>query len=115
MVKNLVLIITVLLLSSCTNNKVITNPITGKKTTPGLFSKDSEKRISIGDILDPKDDLSVSSSVNGYLWRASINVLSILPLISTDAFGGTIITDWYINKNIKNQRIKKVNKLFFIF
>ena len=27
-------------------------------------------------------------------------------LISTDAFGGTIITDWYINKNIKNQRIK---------
>ena len=106
MVKNLILVIIVLLLSSCTSNKIITNPITGKKTTPGLFSKDSEKGISIGDILDPKDDLSVSSSVNGYLWRASINVLSILPLISTDAFGGTIITDWYINKNIKNQRIK---------
>ena len=28
------------------------------------------------------------------------------PLISTDALGGTIITDWYVNKNIKNQRIK---------
>ena len=34
------------------------------------------------------------------------NVLSIAPLISTDALGGTIITDWYINENIKNQRIK---------
>ena len=27
-------------------------------------------------------------------------------LISTDALGGTIITDWYVNKNIKNKRIK---------
>ena len=106
MVKNLVLIITVLLLSSCTNNKVITNPITGKKTTPGLFSKNSEKGISVSDILNPEDKLSVSTSVNGYLWRASLNILSVAPLISTDAFGGTIITDWYINKNIKNQRIK---------
>ena len=38
--------------------------------------------------------------------RASLNVLSVAPLISTDALGGTIITDWYINKNIKNQKIK---------
>ena len=44
--------------------------------------------------------------MNGYLWRASLNVLSIAPLISTDALGGTIISDWYINKNIKNKRIK---------
>ena len=27
-------------------------------------------------------------------------------MISTDALGGTIITDWYINKNIQNQRLK---------
>jgi len=32
--------------------------------------------------------------------------LSVAPLISTDALGGTIITDWYTNKNIINQRIK---------
>ena len=32
--------------------------------------------------------------------------MSIAPLISTDALGGTIITDWYVNKNIKNQRLK---------
>ena len=40
------------------------------------------------------------------MWRASLNILSIAPLISTDALGGTIISDWYINKNIKNQRLK---------
>ena len=27
-------------------------------------------------------------------------------MISTDALGGTIITDWYVNKNIQNQRLK---------
>ena len=47
-----------------------------------------------------------SINVNGYLWRASLDVLSIAPLISTDALGGTIITDWYANKNIKDKRIK---------
>ena len=45
-------------------------------------------------------------NVNAFLWRASLNVLSIAPLISTDALGGIIITDWYINKNNKNERIK---------
>ena len=44
--------------------------------------------------------------MNGYLWRASLNILSIAPLISTDALGGTIITDWYTKKNIKDKRIK---------
>ena len=32
--------------------------------------------------------------------------MSIAPLISTDALGGTIISDWYVNKDIKNQRLK---------
>jgi hypothetical protein len=40
------------------------------------------------------------------LWRASLDVLSIAPLISTDALGGIIITDWYTNKKIKDKRIK---------
>ena len=49
---------------------------------------------------------SSSININAYLWRASLNVISIAPLISTDALGGTIISDWYINKNIKNKRLK---------
>ena len=32
--------------------------------------------------------------------------MSIAPLTSTDALGGTIITDWYTKKNIKDKRIK---------
>jgi hypothetical protein len=33
--------------------------------------------------------------VNSYLWRATLDTLSFLPLASADPFGGVIITDWY--------------------
>ena len=106
MIRNLILIIVIFIISSCSNNGTVTNPITGEKPTPGLFSKDSKKGISLSDILSPKDSDGNNINVNGFLWRASLEVLSIAPLLSTDALGGTIITDWYIYKNIKNQRIK---------
>ena len=104
--KIITLFLLLLIISACSgHNSVVSNPVTGEKPTPGLFSKDSSKGVSLGDLLDPKakDD---SVNINAFLWRASLNVLSIAPLISTDALGGTIITDWYINKNNKNQRIK---------
>ena len=56
-------------------------------------------------MLGPRSNTD-SINVNGYLWRASLDVLSIAPLISTDALGGTIRTDWYTNKSIKDKRIK---------
>jgi hypothetical protein len=106
MIKNIILIILISIISSCSSNEIISNPITEKKSKPGLFSKDAEKGISISDILNQESKEGISVNVNGYLWRASLDVLSIAPLISTDALGGTIITDWYVNKNIKNKRIK---------
>jgi len=106
MTKKLALIIFIFVISSCSKNTTVTNPITGEKTKPGIFSKDSSKGISLSDILNPQNKDGISVNVNGFLWRASLNVLSVAPLISTDALGGTIITDWYVNENIKNQRIK---------
>ena len=106
MFKYFIIFLTALAISSCSNNRVVTNPITGEKPTPGIFSKDASKGISLDQILNPQNRDGISANVNGFLWRASLDVLSIAPLKSTDALGGTIITDWYINKNIKNQRIK---------
>ena len=106
MIKNLILLFNFIILLGCSSNdSVVSNPVTGEKKTPGIFSKDSTKGISLSDILNPQSSEN-SVNVNGYLWRASLNILSIAPLISTDALGGTIISDWYINKNIKNKRIK---------
>ena len=107
MFKKIISITILLIVTSCSsNNQTATNPITGKKANPGIFSKDTEKGISLSDILSPTGEGNDNININGYLWRASLNILSIAPLISTDALGGTIITDWYTYKNIKNKRIK---------
>ena len=103
MIKNFLLIYIVIFLTACSSNKdTVKNTINPKA---GLFSKDASVGINITDLLGPRSD-ETSINVNGYLWRASLSVLSIAPLISTDALGGIIITDWYTNKNIKDKRIK---------
>ena len=107
MKKNILIFIVTLFLTSCSSSDFFNdNPVEETKGKPGLFSKDSSKGISLSDILSGKDNEAGSINVNAYLWRASLNILSIAPLISTDALGGTIISDWYINKDIKNQRLK---------
>ena len=47
-----------------------------------------------------------SIGVNGYLWRASLDTLSFMPLSSADPYGGVIITDWYINPERPEERFK---------
>jgi hypothetical protein len=44
--------------------------------------------------------------VNAYLWRASLDTLSFMPLSSADPFGGVIITDWYSSADSPNERFK---------
>nr|WP_264572328.1 MULTISPECIES: DUF3576 domain-containing protein [unclassified Sphingobium] len=58
----------------------------------------------------PKADLAASRvtsiGINGYLWRASLETLSFMPLLQTDSNGGVILTDWYINPAATNERMK---------
>ena len=104
--KYLHLIFILIILSSCSTFSDFDAP-EEEKGSPGLFSKDSKKGLSLSDmILNDQSDQSTSFYVNAYLWRASLEVASIAPLISTDAFGGTIISDWYINPKTKNKKIK---------
>jgi hypothetical protein len=44
--------------------------------------------------------------VNSFLWRASLDTLNFMPLVSADPFGGVIITDWYTNPEKPNERFK---------
>ena len=103
MIKKNSLIYLVIFLAACSSNNDTVKNTT--KPEAGLFSKDASVGINITDLLGPRSD-ETYINVNGYLWRASLDVLSIAPLISTDALGGIIITDWYTNKNIKDKRIK---------
>lgn len=58
----------------------------------------------------PKADLAAAKittiGVNSYLWRASLETLSFMPLVQTDSNGGVIVTDWYANPNSPNERMK---------
>jgi hypothetical protein len=44
--------------------------------------------------------------VNSYLWRASLDALSFMPLVQADSAGGVIVTDWYINPSDPGERVK---------
>lgn len=43
-------------------------------------------------------------NVNGFLWRAALDTVYSMPLISADPFGGTVLTDWYkLHDNAKER------------
>ena len=44
--------------------------------------------------------------VNSYLWHATLDTLSFIPLASADPFGGVVITDWYTAPQVPNERMK---------
>jgi hypothetical protein len=45
-------------------------------------------------------------AVNSFLWRASLDTVSFMPLSAADPFGGVIITDWYSPPEAPNERFK---------
>jgi hypothetical protein len=45
-------------------------------------------------------------TVNAFLWRATLDTLSFMPLASADPFGGVIITDWYAPPAAPGERFK---------
>ena len=58
----------------------------------------------------PQADLAASQvttiGVNSYLWRATLETLSFMPLTQADSSGGVIVTDWYSNPNNPGERVK---------
>lgn len=58
----------------------------------------------------PRADIAASQvttiGVNSFLWRASLDALSFMPLLQAESAGGVIITDWYANPQNPNERMK---------
>ncbi len=58
----------------------------------------------------PSSDLAASRvttlGVNSYLWRATLDTVSFMPLLQTDSNGGVIVTDWYVNPQVPTERMK---------
>lgn len=55
---------------------------------------------------DDDEEETSGIGVNSFLWRASLDTVSFMPLASADPFGGTILTDWYSPAENQNERFK---------
>lgn len=53
-----------------------------------------------------KDTSGTGVAVNAFLWRASLDTINFIPLVSADPFGGVIITDWYTPAESPSERMK---------
>jgi len=47
-----------------------------------------------------------ATTVNRYLWAASLETLDFLPVFTADPIAGLIITDWFINPEAPTERFK---------
>ena len=66
---------------------------------------------TLGEVMGVDDNRPAASAqtgigVNAYLWRASLDTLSFMPLANADPWGGVINYDWYINPQTPNERFK---------
>jgi len=44
--------------------------------------------------------------VNAFLWRATLDTLSFMPLANADPWGGVVNYDWYTDPRAPNERFK---------
>ena len=49
---------------------------------------------------------AVATSVNRYLWSASLETMDFMPLLTADPVAGVITTDWYANPQAPSERFK---------
>ena len=76
-------------------------------TGGGLFGSDGLDLLGMGNKENNQGGFaSVGMPINPYLWSASLETLSFMPLSSADPFGGTIFTDWYTSEINENERCK---------
>lgn len=55
---------------------------------------------------DGNEEKGEGITVNSFLWHATLDTVSFMPIASADPFGGTILTDWYGTAEAPNEKIK---------
>jgi hypothetical protein len=103
--------------AACSDTKVVgeyPNPRRGD-STPYEYQKDKNSSIfgpgglGLGGQKNKEglsDEGGGGLGVNGFLWRASLDTISFMPVASADPFGGVIITDWHTMSEAPDERFK---------
>ena len=107
--KYIYLILSILLLSNCSNK----DPVTGEKVLidPNPEKRAAEYRDKGGGILGDINKIGKSSNTfdfasSNVMWKATLKTLDFLPLSNTDYSGGIIVYDWYSQTNNPREQIK---------
>lgn len=83
------------LLASCSSDP---------KTSQGLTAPDG--RLLHEDRGASGGETGLKGGVNAYLWRATLDTISFMPVATADAEGGIILTDWYTPPAAHGERFK---------
>jgi hypothetical protein len=89
-------------LAGCSNSGFKT-PEPEKKPVSILTGK--PQGTPIGELFGGKSQTS-GLPVNALLWRAALDITSIVPLDDVDTFGGSIVTEWYAPDDQPYRRLK---------
>ena len=104
----LLTLILVVSLTSCKNGKLPGGDARKFPDDPKLRVKknlEEGRGFRLNDMVKPKGGVFDFASSNE-LWRASLDVIDFMPLISANYSGGIIITDWYSDSTSSNESLK---------
>jgi hypothetical protein len=94
-----------LLLSSCSSGQ--RTPVDESEGPISVLTgKPSKDGIKLSDLTKKDDPNGDGLPVNALLWRAALDVASVVPLDDVDTFGGSIVTEWHQSEGSNNQRLK---------
>ena len=95
-----------LVVTGCDNVEPVEDPT----RDPRLRNTSQESIFGPGglSLFGDEDDEAAAGGigVNAFLWRATLDTVSFMPLLSADPFGGVIITDWYAPPETPDERFK---------
>ena len=95
------------MLSSC--NALKYRPVSAKDYPPEpekRIKKNIEEGRGIRIWKNRKKGGTFDFAASNALWRASLDTINFMPLLTADYGGGIIVTDWYNSTNDENQSIK---------
>ncbi|NQV55558.1 MAG: DUF3576 domain-containing protein [Rhodospirillales bacterium] len=102
----------ILILGACSSDLISDEPVpeydykTGSQPKTGSVLGNQGGNFLFGGKDKAPDQSGSGIGVNAYLWRATLDTMSIWPVASADPFGGVIITDWYAPPATPDERFK---------
>ncbi len=108
-IKILLAIILAVFLTSCKNGKLPGGDARKFPDDPKLRVKknlEEGRGFRLNDVVKRTRGGVFDFASSNELWRASLDVIDFMPLISANYSGGIIITDWYSDNTSSNESLK---------